>query len=138
MTLIVYVVSEIRTTEDVVRVICKKPRLLDPSTSNMVNGPKECWNLDNSTFIIFIDHCERKWSCKKSLFVVCKILGLFVNTLTIDDKYSLLNRDNLKELIQMQLPKKQKPFCRFFASFLNFTSIFEHFEKKMTLIAYVV
>ena len=25
---------------------------------------------------------------------MCKILGLFVNTLTADDKYSLANRDN--------------------------------------------
>ena len=25
---------------------------------------------------------------------MCKILGLFVNTLTADDKYSLVNRDN--------------------------------------------
>ena len=30
----------------------------DPSTSNMVNGPKYCWKLDESTFTIFIDHCE--------------------------------------------------------------------------------
>ena len=26
--------------------------------SNMVNEPKHCWNLNESTFTIFIDHCE--------------------------------------------------------------------------------
>ena len=31
------------------------------STSNMVNGPKHCWNLHRSTFIIFIDHCQGNW-----------------------------------------------------------------------------
>ena len=36
MTVIAYVFSEIRTTKDVVRDICKKPRLLDLVTRNMV------------------------------------------------------------------------------------------------------
>ena len=30
----------------------------DPSTSNMVNGPKHCWKLNDSTFTIFIDPSE--------------------------------------------------------------------------------
>ena len=30
-------------------------------------------------------------------------LGMVVDTLTADDKYSLLNRDNLTQLIQMPL-----------------------------------
>ena len=77
----------------------------DPSTSNMVNGPKHCWNLRDSTFIIFIDKCKRNWVGKKSLLVICKILGLFVETLPADYKYSFLNRDNLTQSIQMQLSK---------------------------------
>ena len=32
----------------------------DPSTRNMVNGPKHCWNLNDRTFTVFIDSCERK------------------------------------------------------------------------------
>ena len=38
--------------------------------------------------------------------MICKILGLFVDTLTTDDKYSFLNRDNLIQSIQMKLSKK--------------------------------
>ena len=30
----------------------------EPSTSNMVNEPKHCWNLNKSTLNIFIDPCE--------------------------------------------------------------------------------
>ena len=30
----------------------------DPSKRNMVNGPKNCSNLKDSTFKIFIDHWE--------------------------------------------------------------------------------
>ena len=35
------------------------------------------------------------WSWKMSLLVIWKILGLFINTLTADGKYSLFNRDNI-------------------------------------------
>ena len=34
-----------------------------------------------------------------SLLVIHKILGLLVNILTADDKYSFLNRDNLAQPI---------------------------------------
>ena len=30
----------------------------DPLTSNMVNGSKHCWNLNESTFTIFIHPCK--------------------------------------------------------------------------------
>ena len=38
----------------------------DPSRNHMVNGPKHCWNHNDSTFTIFIDPCERD-SVAKSL-----------------------------------------------------------------------
>ena len=59
-----------------------------------------------------------------------KILRLFVNTLTADDKYSLLNRDNLTQSIQTLLSQKPKTFSKFFSSFLKSTLHFEHFQKK--------
>ena len=31
----------------------------DPLTSKMVKGQKHCWDLNDSTFPRFIDHCER-------------------------------------------------------------------------------
>ena len=49
-----------------------------------------------------------KFSRKMSLLVTHKSLSLFVNTLTADDKYSLLNKDNLAQPIQMQLSTKLK------------------------------
>ena len=45
---------------------------------------------------------------------VCKVLELFVITLTADGKSSLLNRDNLLTLLQMQLSQKQKRFSQYF------------------------
>ena len=58
----------------------------------------------------------RKLSWKKSLLLTCQILGLLVNTLAADEKYPVLNRDNLTIPIQMQLSQKQKTFSQFFCS----------------------
>ena len=57
-------------------------------------------------------------------------MELLVNTLATDEKYPVLNRDNLTIPIQMQLSQKQKTFSQFFAAFLKSTLNFEHFEKK--------
>ena len=55
---------------------------------------------------------------------------MFVNTLTADDKYSLLNRDNLTQPIRTQLSQKHTAFSEFFLEFSKSTLNFEHFEKK--------
>ena len=61
---------------------------------------------------------------------------MFVNTLTVDDKHYLLNRDNLTQPIQMQLSKKEKTFSEFFFAFLKSILNYKHLPKKqMTLIA---
>ena len=65
----------------------------------------------------------------------CNILGLLVKTLTVDEKYYLVYSGNLTQKIQMQLPNKEKTFSQFFSSFLKSKLRFEHFQKKMTLIA---
>ena len=36
----------------------KSPVSEDPSTRNMVNGFKHCWNLNDSSFIIFFDNAD--------------------------------------------------------------------------------
>ena len=74
-------------------------------------------------------------SQKKFVLVRCKALLVFVNTLTADDKYSLLNRDNLTQPIRMILSQKQKAFSQFFPAFSKFKLNFENFQKKMTIIA---
>ena len=65
------------------------------------------------------------------MLVLCKILGLFVNTLTDDRKYSLLCRDNLTQQIQILLSKKPKTLSQFFSSFSKSTLNFAHFQKKV-------
>ena len=64
------------------------------------------------------------------MLVLCKILRLFVNTLTDDDKCFLLYRDNLTQPIQILLSQKQNALYQFFSAFLKSTLNFEHFGKK--------
>ena len=69
-------------------------------------------------------------SPKKSVLVRRKALELFVNTLSADDKYSLLNRDNLAQPIRTQLSQKQKPFYQLFLKLSKYALNFKHFKKK--------
>ena len=55
---------------------------------------------------------------------------MFVNTLTADDKYSLLNRDNLTQPIRTPLSQKHKAFSEFFLAFSKCTLNFKHFQIK--------
>ena len=64
------------------------------------------------------------------MLVLGKILGLLVNTLTDDDKYSLLYRENLTQPIQILLSQKRKTFSKFFSAFLKSALSFAHFQKK--------
>ena len=65
----------------------------------------------------------------------CKIVVLFVNPWSADNRYSFLNRDDLKQHFQMQLSQKGKLVSEFFFTFSKFTFNLEHFFKKMTLMA---
>ena len=50
--------------------------------------------------------------------------------MTADDKYSLLNRDNLTQPIRTQLSQKQNSFSEFFLAFSKSTLTSEHFQTK--------
>ena len=50
--------------------------------------------------------------------------------MTADERYSLLNRDNLTQPIPTQLSKQKKTFFEFFPPFSKCTLNFEHFQKK--------
>ena len=55
------------------------------------------------------------------MLVLCEILKLFINTLTENDKYCLLDRNNLTQSIHIVLSQKQKTFSQIFSPFLKST-----------------
>ena len=69
-------------------------------------------------------------SWKKLHSVWYEILRLFVNVLTVDDKYSGSNMQNLRQQFQMPLSHKKKTFSGFFIAFLKCAWNLEHFQKK--------
>ena len=64
------------------------------------------------------------------MLVLCKFLRRLVKTLTDDERYSLLYRENLTQPIQILLSQKRKTFSQFFSPFLKCTLNFAHFQKK--------
>ena len=50
--------------------------------------------------------------------------------MSADDKYSVLNRDNWTQPIQMQLSQKQKTFPQFIPQMLKSSLNSGHFPKK--------
>ena len=79
-----------------------------------------------------------QFSWKKSLLLRDHILGLLGNTLAADEKYPVLNRDNLTIPIQMQLSQKQNIFSEFFARFLKSAISFKYCQKKKTTLTDLV
>ena len=134
MTITAFVFSKLRTLKTWLDKCLKSPVSEDPSTSNMVNVPKHYWSLHHSTFIIFLRHWPgnfvRKslsyyWSLatklcsKKSLLLTCQILGLLVKTLAANEKYLVLNGENLTIPIQVILSEKKNFFLNFLLHFWN-------------------
>ena len=68
--------------------------------------------------------------CAKSALVSSEMLTLFVNTLTIDYKYSRPIMLNVTQQFEALLSQKQKTFSGFFLAFLKCALNLEHFEKK--------
>ena len=113
MTLIGDVFPKLRTPKKVIRWMSEKShfrgrfdkQLGKQAQTVLQSGRRHlyhiCWSL------------WKQLSWKKSLFVLCKILRLFVNTLTADDKHFLLSGDKLTRPIQILLSEKQDFFWIF-------------------------
>ena len=74
---------------------------------------------------------------EKLLLDTWKFFRCFINTLTANDKYSLISKDKCMQTIQMHLSQKKNILSQFFSAFFESALNFEHFQQNMTLIAYV-
>ena len=74
---------------------------------------------------------------QKSLLDLSKFYRPFLNTVTADDRYSLISKNKWMQTIQMHLSQKPKIFSELYGAFFESVLNFEHFQKKITLIAYV-
>ena len=130
MTVIADVFPKLWTSKNVVRSTSKKSRLRGSFEKQHGKRSQTLLKFEWKHLSHIYWSLWRQLTWKKPLLVICKISRLFPNTLNADGKYSLLNRDNLTQPIQMQLCRKQKTFSQFFSAFLKSSLNFEHFQKK--------
>ena len=99
MTLKADVLPELGTPKKVFRWMSKKSRFRGPFDKQ--NGKRAQQLLQSGWQHVchIYSSLLREYSSKMSVLVPCGNLRLFVSTLTADDKYFLLNRDNLTEPI---------------------------------------
>ena len=137
MTLIAYVFWKLPTAKDVVRQMSKKSYLERPFHKQHGKWSQTLLKYEGHHLfhVYWILWSQLSW--KKFLLVTCKILELFVITLTANEKYSFLNTENLMQPIQMQYVRNKKLFLNFFLHFWNVKEILKILKKKMTLIRHI-
>ena len=128
-----FCLSEIKDFENVAWEMCKKFRFSGRFDKRY--GKRNQPLLNSASPHLYHIHCSlgNKFSRKMFLLVRWKLLGPLVNTFAANDKYHILNTDNLKISIQMQFSEKQKTFSLFLAAFLKSILNFKNFQKMMSL-----
>ena len=123
-------IPKLRNPKNVVRWISKKSRFRGSFEKQHGKRVLTLQKSGQQHFQHIYWSLSRQLPYKKYLLVRGKFLSFFLNTLTTDDNYSLLNRDNSTQPIQILLPTKQKYFSEFFAQRRKSSLNFEHFQKN--------
>ena len=127
MIVIATLFRKFQTLKDLVRPLFKKHRFrncfdnqhVKESQSPVKSAKEDIHRIFSSLWETLI------W--KISPLVICQILGVFCNTLTANDNFSVQDFGNLSSPIQMELYLKPTIFTDFFVSFLETISNFKHF-----------
>ena len=135
MIVIANLFLKLQTVKELVRPRSKKRRL---RRTFHIQHDKVCKERMKSAwknfYHIFSSLCE-KLIWKIYPLVICEILGVSGETLTAKQKYPVWDFENLTSPIQMELSEERKHFGQLFVQFLESTSNFKHFEKKMIFVA---
>ena len=115
---------------DVATETSRRSCLRKPFGNQRVNGFQTPLKVGRHHYYPFFRLISGKLSWKKTALLWSKILKLFANTLTADDKNSCRNMHNFLQQLQTLLFEKRKTFSGFFIAFLKCAWNLEHFEKK--------
>ena len=110
----------------------RSPVSEDPLTSNILNGPKHCSNLNQSTFTIFIDSCETNsgWESLPGLYTKCS--DCFLTHWLAITRILFLIETIYSNMFRCKYLKK-KFFYNFFSQFWNLDSILNILKKRWLL-----
>ena len=120
----------LQTPKTVVRSNSKESCLTGPFNKQHGNRAETLLKPERQHLFHIYWSLRTKFSWKKCFLVTFKMLGLSVNPLTSDDKYSLFEGGNLLQHFQMILSIKEKYFLPLFFAFCKFTFKFELFFKR--------
>ena len=130
MTLIADVFPKIQTPKNVAEKISKRSSFRGHFDKQHAKGDQTLLKSEPHHLYQIYWSLWKQLNWKKYLLVIFKLLRMFVNILTAEEKYSLLNRDNLKQPIHMQLSQKEKTCSEFVSQFLKSRLSFECFPRK--------
>ena len=108
----------------------KRPSFMQRFGRYNFNGSQTLLRSSRNQFHATLPLICNRGSRKRLVLVTSELLGEFVNTLTVDYKYSPRNRENLWQQVPRPISRKPKTFSGFFITFLKSTLNFEHFGKK--------
>ena len=126
MTLIADIFPKLGTPKNVVKQLSKKSPIRGPFDKKHGKGDQTMLKSERHQLYHIFRSLWMILSYKK----ICKVLKIFVNILTADDKYFLLNGDNLRKPILIRLSEIQKAFWDVFSQILKSRLNFEHFPHK--------
>ena len=137
MTLTAFVFPKLRTPKTYSGKCLKRPVSEKPSTSNIVNVPKHCWNLHHINFMIFIDHCQVNWVGKSLSYWHAKSWDyLLTHWLPMKSILFLIETIERYQFTCNYLRNK-KNLLTSFLYFRYLDWILNILKKKMTLINFV-
>ena len=116
MSLIPDVLLKMKTLEDVTTEMFKRFHFRSPFDGHDVKVSEPLLKSAQQNFYPFVWSTWKRLTLKTSLLVISEVLGLFANTLIVDNKYS---PQNLPQPIEMELFKNPKTFFQFFAAYLK-------------------
>ena len=138
VSLIADVFLNLENRKEVFREILKSLVSEEPLTSDMVNGPKHCWNLKDSPFTRFIHPCEEYWSWKSLSERYAKSEDCLLTHWQPMTSILFLTEGIYCKILRCIYLRNEKYFVDFFLHFLNLEWIFNSFKKNVTLIADVL
>ena len=139
MIVIANVFPILQTVKELVRPLSRKCRFWTSSENQNVKGSETLVKSVWEHFYHIFDHYEGICFLKISPLVKFEILGVFVNTLTTDDKYPVPDCENLQFPYLNAIILKTKTFFWIFSSIDGGCMKFQIFwKKKMIVIANVL
>ena len=116
----------------------KSPVSEDPSTSNMLDAGKHCWNLNHSTVTIFIDPCEDNSGLKSLSEWYAKFLDCLLTHSVLIITILFLTQGIYCNIFRSNYLTNKKFFLNSFLRFLNLDSILIFLKKMVNLIGDVL